>query len=310
MDKRRWARRAGQALICIILCVLLPCLVTWWWQGQIQLPKGEPFTSGKYVRLEDGETVEDLEEYLVRLLPGQMDASFPEEALKAQAVLLRTWCLRKLDGRNYISEEEIGMSAWNPSQMKAAWGDHLEDFYDKCREAVGDTAGKILTWQGQPVLPLYHAVSGGNTRTGDTELFPWLLGAESGADRNASGYLQIRSWSEKEFAEAVNGIDSRYQVNSEGIGDSLQVVERDEAGYIRFLMIGGLQFDGERVAEALGLPSACMSFDRYEGEIRATCRGRGHGYGMSQAGAGAMAENGDSWEKILQHYFQNTEITE
>ena len=105
MDKRRWARRAGQALICIILCVLLPCLVTWWWQGQIQLPKGEPFTSGKYVRLEDGETVEDLEEYLVRLLPGQMDASFPEEALKAQAVLLRTWCLRKLDGRNYISEE-------------------------------------------------------------------------------------------------------------------------------------------------------------------------------------------------------------
>lgn len=310
MRERKMSFYMGQAAAILALCLLAPCLITWWWQGRIRLPEEEPISSGKYVRLEGREETEDLEEYLVRLLPAVMDADAPSEALKAQAVLLRTWCYRELDGRSYIEEKEIGIEPWTAARMQEEWGEELETCYLACREAVAGTAGRILTWNGIPVLPLYHAVSSGATRTGDTELFPWLAGADSSADRDAEGYLQIYTYTEKEFAEALNGIDSRYQVKESGIGESLQVIDRDEAGYIRLLMAGGIQFDGDKAAKALGLPSACVSFDRYEGKIRATCKGVGHGYGMSQAGACAMAEKGSSWQEILQYYFQNTEITE
>ena len=66
-------------------------------------------------------------------------------------------------------------------------------------------------------------------------------------------------------------------MRKEQIPDTIQVIERDGAGYVTQIQIGSHSFDGEAVREALGLPSAAYTLEGYEEGVRAVCRGRGHG---------------------------------
>ena len=289
--------------------LLIPYCITIVWAGQIQGEvKEHTISSGKTVILErkEGNRILDIEEYLIGMLALQIPPEYGIEALKAQAIVDRTYLYQILDGRTEIKEEELDTDYMEWSQMIEEWGQLMAaEHYQTFRKAVSSTAATIMKYEGEYVRPLFHKISAGKTRTGDQNLFPYLLGTDSKRDVEAEEYLHIIVLSENEFDKKIADILSDKE-NCSGVFDTVQIIKRDDAGYIEQMQIAGNTYTGEEVQYTLGLPSSCFFLTREEeGKIRIVVKGVGHGYGMSQYGAKVMAEDGWKAEDILKYYYQN-----
>lgn len=263
--------------------------------------------SGKRVYLEGRGFVEG-EEYLVGVVARQMPADYEMEALKAQAIVARTFLYRQMGDDGEIRESELNLEGMGEEQMEKMWGSpRFLEYYEKVRGAVEETRGQVMVYQGEYVEPLFHRASGGMTRDGD-EAHPYLKSVDSGEDVEMDGYLTVTMWTAGEFARLIRQMPQGENVREEQIPDSIQVIERDKAGYVTQIQIGSHSFEGEQVRQALGLPSAAYTLEEYEGGVRAVCRGQGHGYGMSQYGAHRKAAGGMGAEEILSYYYENIEI--
>ena len=293
---------------------MIPYLVTLAWTGQVQGEVQErPILSGRLVILEreDGNRILDAEDYLIGVMAAQIPPEYGVEALKAQAIIDRTYLYRILDGRTEVMEEELDLDYMDWNHMIQEWGQLMAaEYYQKFQEAVTSTAMTVIKYEGEWIEPLFHKVSAGKTRDGDTKLFPYLVGMTSPRDVEAENYLQIVTLTEAEFAEKINEIPDHAKVAAAGIFETVQVIKKDGAGYIERIQIGGNTYSGEEVQYALGLGSACFSIRREEGmkteeTIRIVTKGVGHGYGLSQYGAKVLADEGWKAEDILNYYYQN-----
>lgn len=137
---KKWIRQAGYFLVIMIL---LPYIITVFLNGsQMTASVG---TASIYVKVERNEkTVKlTLDEYGIGVLAKEMDADAGMEALKAQAVLIRTSICKSIQEEG--SETVLKKGYWTRSQMKSNWGasDYAEK-YDRIQEAWNDTEGKIL----------------------------------------------------------------------------------------------------------------------------------------------------------------------
>ncbi len=258
-------------------------------------------------------TYMSLEDYLPGVMVCQIDPSCHEEALKCQAVIARTYLYRLMDGRMEIYEEELdldylgdgnGLASGSLSGLSLQEREQAAAGLKRCRAAAQATAGIVMKQDDRYLLPLFHRVSAGRTRTGEAD-YPYLQSAESRWDEEAEGYWQQFSWSEGEFAVIISGMDGASPVGEADLPEQIQTVKKDDAGYMEEIKIGSKTFAGEDVQYALGLPSACFSVEGKDGRIIITTRGIGHGYGLSQAGADAQAREGWGFEEILQYYYKN-----
>lgn len=291
-----------------MLALLIPYVVTLALAGTI---KGEEkrveFISGKTVLTRQGRAV-DVEEYLIGVVGRQMPADYGAEALKAQAVVARTYIYKQMGDSVEIGEEELNLEYLEEKQLETMWGsDKFVEYYKNIQEAVEATSQMVMTYEGNLINPLFHRASAGKTRAGD-EYHPYLESVESLRDVEAEGYLSMPSWEPEAFVSAVNQITGDGDLTISQVPEGIQLIEKDGAGYVRTIQIGSHAYSGEEVQAALGLPSACFTLEGYEGRIRAVCKGIGHGYGMSQYGARVMAEEGRTAEEILSWYFKNIDL--
>lgn len=300
-------------LFCVIF-VLFPYVATLTFagtiRGQREKTMGETdIDSGKRICLDrQRRGYVDVEEYLVGVVAKQMPADYEKEALKAQAVIARTYIYRQMDGRNEIAESELAMEYLEEEQMEKLWGKpRFLEYYQKIRQAVEETRGKVMEAGGEYAEPLFHRTSAGQTRDGD-EAHSYLVSVDSKEDVEAEGYLTVTVWTTNQFTDLVRHMESGENISEDQIPDSIQVVGRDNAGYVTEIQIGSHTFDGESVRKALELPSSAYMLERYGEGIRAVCRGQGHGYGMSQYGAHKKAAAGMSAEEILGYYYNGIEI--
>lgn len=291
-----------------MLALLIPYVVTLALAGTI---KGEEkrveFISGKTVLTRQGRAV-DAEEYLIGVVGRQMPADYGAEALKAQAVVARTYIYKQMGDSVEIGEEELNLEYLEEKQLETMWGsDRFVEYYKNIQEAVEATSQMVMTYEGNLIDPLFHRASAGKTRAGD-EYHPYLESVESLRDVEAEEYLSMPSWEPEAFVSAVNQITGDGDLTVSQVPEGIQLIEKDGAGYVRTIQIGSHAYSGEEVQAALGLPSACFTLEGYEGRIRAVCKGIGHGYGMSQYGARVMAEEGKTAEEILSWYFKNIDL--
>lgn len=249
-----------------------------------------------------------LEDYLPGVIVCQISQAYRLEALKCQAVIARSYIYRLMDGRMEIWEEELDLDYLSENQRNAPWdGEKTAQYLGQCRQAVADTAGVVMQYEGRDILPLFHAVSAGRTRKGD-ENYPYLQSVESRWDTEREDYLQTVEWGLPEFAELINGIPDGAGVTQEQLPSQIQTVKKDDAGYLVQMKIGSKTYTGEEIQYALGLPSACFTLEGSSEEIRAVTKGIGHGFGLSQAGADAMAGEGWGYADILNYYYKNISL--
>lgn len=294
-------------MVCVV-ALLLPYIVTLAWTGRIEEKREVPLiTSGKKVILDrkSGASYMDVEEYLSGVVAKQMPAEYGREALRAQAVIARTYIYQKMNGQDEVRESELHMEYLEEKQMEAMWGsESFVAYFQAVEDAVRSTTGMVMTCDGKLIDPLFHRASTGVTRTGD-EGHPYLQSVASGRDVEADGYLTMMTWSKEEFAGKISGIAGSTPVDSSTVPQSIQIVVRDDGGYVGQIQIGTGVYTGEEVQYALGLPSPAYTLEEYEGGIRAVCQGIGHGYGLSQYGAKCMAEEGKTAEEILAYFYKN-----
>ena len=298
-----------QFLLTLLIMIMIPYVSTLAWTGQLEgvRKRGEKVM---IVERENKNIPIAVEEYLVHVLAAQIPAVFEPETLKAQAILARTYIYGLMEHRAEIYEEELDMDALSYEQMKALWGEtDFASMFSKLQNAVRETEGLYILYDGSIIEPLFCYASAGKTRSFG-ESFPYLKQVESPGDLHAENYRSLPVFETKEFVQKINEIPGAVEVSEMELdsGGGIQIVERDGAGYVKQVQIGQKTYTGEEVQYALGLTSACYSFERLDGKIRVICKGIGHGYGFAQFGANEMAKAGRTYEELLKYYFQNVEI--
>ena len=297
-----------KTVMACILALLFPYIITLAWTGKIEERKEIPIiSSGKKIILDrkNGESYMDVEEYLPGVVAKQMPADYGKEALRAQAIIARTYIYGKMNGQNEVKESELHMEYLEERQMEKLWGSEaFVASYQAVKEAVRSTSKMVMMYDGKLIDPLFHRASTGKTRTGD-ENHSYLQPVACPRDVEVEGFLTVISYKKEDFAEKINQISGDVPVKADQVPGSIQIILRDEGGYVGQIQIGTRVYTGEEIQRALGLPSSAYGFEEYEGGIRVICQGIGHGYGMSQYGAKCEAEEGWTAEQILPNFYKN-----
>lgn len=264
----------------------------------------------------------EMEDFLAPAVSAEVPENYPYEAVRAQAVLVRSRCLAEIEqGTKY---DAVIQELVEEGESSNASG-HVESV---CERAVKETEHMALNYGGRVVEGPFFRSGNGTTRSGrdifQSDGYPWLLNVESPWDIDEEDYLTPCSFTpaglfdsldaaEEGLSEIVFGQDCRELaaggiLGAEEIAGRFQNFVTDAAGYVTELTIGEKIFSGERLRRILNLPSSCFSVQAVDGKLRFLCKGLGHGAGLSQAGAAAMAWEGKAAEEILQHYFPSATV--
>lgn len=259
------------------MTVMIPYVTTLAWTGRIRTDTG---------------TEVPAEEFLTGVVAAEIPAEYGIETLKAQAVLARTYIYRLVDpGLERIREEELDIDCLSMREMEKKWGkEHFREYYGKIRTAVQETEGLVAEYDGELIEPFYCEASAGKTR--ELAAYPYICSVESPGDLGAGEFLCVRTFTEAEFADKIGRIGGP-RPGADGIAEKIQIIERDDAGYVKRVQIGDMDYSGDEVRDSLGLLSSCFHFSSADGKIRVSSKGIGSGYGFSQAGADAMERAGE-----------------
>lgn len=123
------------------------------------------------VRRKDGSIINlDLEEYVIGVVGAEMPASFNIEALKAQAVVARTYALKRIKNNQVLTDDNSTQNYKDNNQLKSMWGSSYNTYYNKVKDAVYSTRGKSIVYNNDYIDALYHSTSNGNT---EDALYVW-----------------------------------------------------------------------------------------------------------------------------------------
>jgi len=278
-------------LSILIIIVLLPYVITVFINGPRVLPDRN--SNGPYVRIqtENGVIEMPLDEYSIGILAREMPIDYEREALKAQAVLVRTGLYRRIQQQegDVIFQEHF----WTSRDMERAWGarDYAAN-HELLRTIWEETEGQIVTFEGRIATTPFHKLSNGRTRIGSEVL-----------ETDRHPYLQMR-----ECPRDI-GADSQLQTVVLDLED-VEILSRDSAGYVTSVRVGNETYSGEEFRNLHNLASSSFEVQDDHGQIRLTTTGIGHGLGMSQNTANEMAKEGISHLEILKFFFEDIEIKE
>lgn len=261
-----------------------------------------------WVEMDEDRIQMDLEDYVVGAVLSEMPASFELEALKAQSVAARTYALQTCNSstkhagaictshsccQGYLTDEDYLLLGWH------------EKYIERVRQAVTETAGQVLVYDGALIRAPYFSCSGGATESAVTVWgrdYPYLQSVESPGEEETVYYTHAKTFDLLEFQEKL-GITLSGKPES-WFGNFTYTT----GGGIASMEIGGVAYRGTTLRSLLGLRSTVFQVVVSENAIRFETRGYGHRVGMSQYGADAMAKEGCSYIQILSHYYQGAEL--
>ena len=253
----------------------------------------------------------DLETYLLGVVAGEMKNDWPLEALKAQAILARTFVLK------FCTEKESKYQGADIStDIEEAQAYDATGINERVEQAVAETRGMVLSYHGELPYAWFHAHSGGVTERAVEGL---------NYEKEEPGYTKVtqgresdqapkdtREWkaafTEKEMVEALKkiGVKDIKQVFSVEVG------KKGESGRAETLRVNGENVSAPELRLALDstkLRSTLITdIDVEDGKVTFSGKGYGHGVGMPQWGAYGMAEEGKTAEEIVRYYFNDVTV--
>ncbi len=251
----------------------------------------------------------ELNTYLTCVLLGEMPTDFDSEALKAQAVVARTYTLK----RNTTGLKHPGGAICTDSSCCQAFcsiadflgADGTQQALDKVKAAVQETGQEVLTYQGALIEATYFSCSGGRTEDAlavwGAEI-PYLQSVDSPGEENAEHYTDHVTFSAKEFANRLQFTPKTEP--SQWLGE----ITYTRGGGVETMVIDGKLYEGIQLRQKLGLRSTTFTMQVIGDSVQIITRGYGHRVGMSQYGAEAMAVQGSTYSEILKHYYPGTEL--
>lgn len=315
--KKTNKRDAGSFLLFVFL---LPYICACLW-GHVGEETGRLGARGTAQEQQDVHIVEaavewgvwelPMEEYLVYRLFLTMPRDYELEALKAQAVLLRT----ELAAR-YLEEdtEKISVAGDGLAKFYAEADGIRAEAFAQSRQAVEETSGLILTYRGTPIRASYFRVSNGSTREAKEageENCPYLSKVSCEQDKTAPDYHSVVEVEKAAYIGALRKILGE-DCDGETLWENAEF-SFDSAGYMTSVSYsvegqGKKRVDGETFRHLFGLSSASFEISGEGERVIFYVTGVGHGFGMSQYGANCRAKSGETYEEILADFFFQTEL--
>lgn len=247
----------------------------------------------------------DVEEYVLGVMSGTIPADYDVEALKVQAILVRTNVLKELQEKNTSDAADLSYQYLTVEDRITLWGDkHYEKYESLFERAVAETAGMVIEQDKSLIMALYHEVSIGKTASASEildEEISYLQSVESSRDVEAKHYMNLVTYTWEEMSKLA-GVQAAEQAFP------LTVTESTENGFVKAFSVNGVVLTGQEAMEQFGLSSTNFYVEETEGGIRFVCLGKGSCLGVSQYGANCMALEGKTAEEIIRYYYQNVSL--
>ena len=257
--------------------------------------------------------------FIVLSLMAQIPSGYEDEAIKAQAVLIRTYLARRSSAEDSSPTKELKgallsndrskyQTFFTEKQAKKYFGSDYSAVYEKLYTLTLQTEGELLTYKGEPVLPAYHAVSCGVTRSAKDawgEDIPYLVSVKSEADTSSHDY-------ETKLTFPIDELKQKLKASFPDItfddSKTFLEIENDRNGIITKARLCGEEIGSGELCRALELNSPCVTVKFSEGKAVFTVKGLGHLVGLSLYGANEMAKSGSSHREILEYYFSGAKV--
>lgn len=245
-----------------------------------------------------------LEDYVRSVVGEEMSSRWPIEALKAQAVIARTYALYRKSTSGSLPYD---LSATVDSQMFTG------DTHDKQGPATAarDTEGEVLTYGGEVIETLYHSACGGATEDAkdvwDRD-YPYLKSQYCSCGKESPYAKWEKPFASKEVERALTA--GGYSAS--GVS-RIRILDRSVTGRVKMVKVytdsGGINIRGSDFRRLLGysrLPSTAFEVRKEGPKFIFSGKGSGHGVGLCQWGAKVMAGEGKGYREILEYYYPGT----
>ena len=295
-----------------------------------------------------------VEDYLTSVISSEMSATSSLELLKAHAVISRSWLLAQMVKRTQNKNKENGFFSFiKKDDELIRWYDREDHtIFDVCAddhcqryqgitradnphvvEAIEQTVGQILTWQGEICDARFSKCCGGKTEEfqycWENVQKPYLTSVECPYCNTHDSHIisqvlndydqetvNFYSWQvEYKKSEITDLVNEKLKMDLGEIED-LVPLERGTSGRIsRLKIVGtkrsftiGKELEIRRVLSKTHLYSSAFDVEKTEDGFRLNGKGWGHGVGMCQIGAAVMGESKFTYKEILRHYYTGAEV--
>ena len=280
------------------------------------------FGTIKLLHKSSGEVQElPLDEYLYGVVSAEMPAKYELEALKAQAVAARTYTIYQISnsGRKHgdaqMCDDSTCCQAWISKEDRLSkWEEKDRDeYWKKIETAVNSTAGKIITYNNEPINAFFHSNSGGKTELASNvwiggKDFPYLQSVETAGEDGYSQYSSEVVLTKNELIEKLKSEYKDITINFED-DQAIKILDYTQSGRAKTVKFGNTEIAATKVRSLIDLKSTNFEIKKDGDNIIFSVKGYGHGVGMSQTGADSLAKSGSSYEDILKHFYTGVEIS-
>lgn len=272
----------------------------------------------KVLRVSSGKVI-DVEtfDYLVGAVSSEIPPTYEKEAIKAQAVACYTYALwlmknsdsSSLGGADISDSSQSHQGFLDDKELQDKWGDKYDYYSKKIKECINEVLGHYMTYDGEPIIACYHAISPGKTEDALTvwgKDIKYLKGVTAPGDALSPDIDSEVKLSKEEFSSKAK--------NLKGIslsGDAknwVKKLEYSDSGFVTSAEISKKTFDGNDLRSAFSLRSPFFTLEYKDESFVFSVKGYGHGLGMSQYSADYMARQGSDYKEILSHFYTGVEF--
>lgn len=267
----------------------------------------------------------DINDYLRGVVPSEMSPSYNMEALKAQAVVARTFTYKKMESMPNDAEfditdsYQIDQAFYTKDKLFEIWRNKgydentINNYWNRVTQAVQETQGMVVTYNGEYIKAYFHASSPGKTENvsqiwGNQSL-PYLVSVESVENSDYQWLKSTVELSMEDFKnKIVQNVDSRFSLDNRSADDIIKVEDYTTSGRVKNTKIGNNIVSAEKLRTILGLRSTNFTVCIENGKVVFSVIGYGHGVGLSQVGANCYASTGMNYIDIIKHYYTGVEV--
>ena len=271
--------------------------------------------------IQDGDVTEQmtLERYLTGVVRGEMPASFEMEALRAQAAAERSYVYYQLAaGRkdahpdaDFCTDHTCCSAYLSETAAREKWGGDFAPWNTRVEQAVSDTDGQVVLYNGRPILAVFHSSSAGRTAaagdvwSGD---LPYLVSVDSPeGEETVPNYYSTVTFTAAEAKEKL--LAAHPELKLSGTPDRwFGAAAENGSGRVETVSVGGTDIEGTELRRIFGLRSASFTVAADSESVTFRVTGYGHGVGMSQYGANQLAREGKTWQEILEWYYTGATV--
>jgi len=247
-----------------------------------------------------------LEEYLFSVIPSEVYPKWNMEALKAQAIASRTFTLFEINRNRKLMNKNYDLYSDTRSQMYKG----VKTETPRTSQAVLQTSGQVLTYNGSIIKSYYSASIGGisayGTEIGDNQ--PYLNSVRTSLIKNSSSYKWIARISLKNLQKKIKMKEKIKSVN---------ISERTLSGRIKKIKITdhqgySIDINGDTLRKEIGYSimksTLANLYIKDPNSLIIVGNGYGHGVGMGQWEAQEFAKQGKSYLEILNYFYKNINL--